>query len=150
MMRKVIGERSSGYAAMLFIIIFILMMLLIYIVSVVSSVDRFDNGAISFLIIIGLVIFIFIGFFTCHVRKPLHMIEADDEFIFINYKDKTEKISLEEILHATPRAMQARSLRYTFGSIIIHTKEKDYKIGTIGSVEDVAFEIMKVVREKTV
>lgn len=78
------------------------------------------------------------------------MIEADDEFIFINYKDKTEKISLEEILHATPRAMQARSLRYTFGSIIIHTKEKDYKIGTIGSVEDVAFEIMKVVREKTV
>lgn len=81
-------------------------------------------------------------------RKPKNLIQYDDNFLYLNYRDKSVEINLDVIVHATPKRTRARNVTYTFGKVIIYTKNGLYKIGTVSECEEVCFRIMRLVNER--
>ena len=77
------------------------------------------------------------------------MIQCDDNYLYFNYRNRTEKIELKSILQATPRRTRARNITYSFGKVVLHTKTGNYEIGKVSNCEEVCLQIMEIVREKT-
>lgn len=141
-MSMVVGKRSSGMTTVIiavilfFFVLFILGWLLPLGESYanVRQLVLWSSGGLS----LGMLVLL-----IAHLRKPKTMIDIDGSNLFLHYPDQKITVSLEDIIQATPRRTRSRSMSYTFGYVIIHTEEQDYRIGTVSDCEEVCLEIMR-------
>lgn len=137
-MKESIGFRSSGVIVVYtfgLILTTLLAFLMIYI----------EIGYSLLFFAFALLMLILIIF---ELRKPKNLIQYDENFLYLNYKNETVKINLNAIVHATPKRSRARYVTYTFGKVIVHTKHDEYRIGTVSECEQVCLNIMKLVNSK--
>jgi len=137
-MKESIGFRSSGVIVVYtfgLILTTLLAFLMIYI----------EIGYSLLFFAFALLMLILIIF---ELRKPKNLIQYDENFLYLNYKNETVKINLNAIVHATPKRSRARHVTYTFGKVIVHTKHDEYRIGTVSECEQVCLNIMKLVNSK--
>lgn len=82
------------------------------------------------------------------LRKPKITVEMDDENLYIHYVRDTKVIKLSNIKHVTSRKTHARYITYTFGKLIVHTKEGEFKTDTVSQCEQAAVTIMSEIHSK--
>lgn len=97
-MKESIGFRSSGVIVVYtfgLILTTLLAFLMIYI----------EIGYSLLFFAFALLMLILIIF---ELRKPKNLIQYDENFLYLNYKNETVKINLNAIVHATPKRSRAR------------------------------------------
>lgn len=151
-MKKLIGEKSKGEIITNGIVfILVLIVLALPIIAVAIGSRNFEaSDLITFYIFLSFVLVINIVILVNMIRiskLPKELIFVDDETLYIYEQNVYKEIPLDEIIQATPKiATSGRGIHYTFGEVVIHTKDHHYSIKHVASVEAVCLSIMKRVK----
>ncbi|MDO9629777.1 MAG: hypothetical protein Q7I99_07725 [Acholeplasmataceae bacterium] len=148
-MKKVIGVKSKGNMVLNGIALTVGMFYFSVLLYVSTRNAVLADGTEFFLIVIILLFLILISVWIQYEKKPKNMIECDEEYIHLNYPSFVESIPLSSVIQVTPKQVPSRAMLYTFGRVIVHTEQKKYEIGVVSECEEVALEIMKLVKKKT-
>lgn len=108
---------------------------------VLCIIGYIKTSEIEFILVNIILLFclIFIGCTMIKTLKlPKIVIEYDNSGIYLNYsKKKTIYILIRDIERVTYNIPHARLVTYSFGTLIVETKTKKYRIGIIKDVEKV-------------
>ena len=82
------------------------------------------------------------------LRKPKITVEMDDENLYIHYIKDTKVLEFSSIKHVASRKAHARNITYSFGKLVVYTKEGEFKTNTVSQCEQAAVNIMSEIHAK--
>lgn len=144
-MKKTIGLKSEGYKGMLVLVLFICVLLMIIISAI--SMPSYDGLMISSFIFGPMIAYFSYNLYQHH-KLPEYLIQVDDRYLYLNYRNYTTRIELIEISYILPIF---KHLYDRFSKIRVYTENGEFVMGHVDQVQEVVREIMlKVVKAREV
>lgn len=149
---EIVGKKSVGSSILYFVIgAFIAILatgLILFFIWIASNSD-YEGEALP-MVIFGVLFILLamslVGYGIYILKIPNDLIAMDDTEVFF-LKNKQE-IRLSDIESILPRRATGRGVMYTYGTIVIKTKDgNEYKQNLISNVEDVASAMNKKLRK---
>jgi hypothetical protein len=147
-MKQILAKKSILYIVIHIVIL--AMFLGISYFDLDNIVDQFSNfdfelKTILYLVVIG---YLFITI-VINIFRPYRRILTDDKHLILCFSFKKVKLELGDVINVTFNRFRARRFDiYTFGTIIIQTKNKTYKIKVVEKCEKSSRKIVQFLFDK--
>ncbi len=129
-----IGEKSYKFVVLQFILCVVCVLSII--IGIKGYIETFVSTFILLIIILFIVLCMSFYILVATLIKPKYIIEYDESGIYLNYsKKKTIYILIRDIEYIEAHKIPARYITYSFGYLIIKTKQKKYKVGVIKNLK---------------
>ncbi|MCU0105009.1 hypothetical protein N7603_05000 [Acholeplasma vituli] len=137
---KTIGIKSSS--ELIFnILLSALLLPLVFIFITIALDAGFEYGIHFTLYMGGLLLITIILALMLEIFKPKHLIQYDNDHIYINYFLKQHQIELKYFVGASARRFRLKGFKFDFGKVIIRSIEGKRVIYGVMKCEDVALEL---------
>lgn len=136
-----IAQKSKGYVAMMVASSLLLILALVFFSFLYQgSLERVVQ---SICFVLWIVFFVYNTFIILLPKKLIYATEKS--FVIIGFGNKEQIIPFDQIIEVRQRNTRARSIQYSFGSIIIITPDLRVRVSAIAEVDRVKSKMVELI-----